>query len=245
MKLKFLIDPRYIFLHAFNQGQHNEPFKGWSNFTMEIWDKYPQECYLLAGYAEWPIIKKSSLSLVAKNAENLLTGWLKTPQVKKLVKETEKYRAWLEKEWNKKGQQALNELKQIIKIPLSSKTISVYVTHPKLRNGMSVNETIIVWGHPEDWPNYSVVYLCHEIMHILFWNKKSSISHAIIELATDNELRIRLNKKGKYFKEGEFDIGHNKLRKIEQKLLPQWNKYLEDQKINIKQFIQKQKEISN
>lgn len=245
MNLKFLIDPRYIFLHTINQHQHNEPFKGWSNFTMKIWDKHPQECYFLAGYAEWPIIKKSSLSLVAKNAESLLTDWLKTPQVKKLIKETEKYRNWLEKEWNKKGQQALNELKQIIKILLPNKTISVYVTHPKLRNGMSVNETIIVWGHPEDWLNYSVVYLCHEIMHILFWDIKSSVSHAIIELATDNELRIRLNKRGKYFKEGKFDIGHNKLRKIEQKLIPWWNKYLKDPKINIKQFVQKQKEISN
>jgi len=245
MKLKFLIDEKYVFFHAFNQEQRKEPFKGWGNFTMKIWDKYPQECYLLAGYAEWPIIKKLSLSSVANNAEKLLNAWLKNPQAKKLIKETAKYRDWLENEWNEKGQQALNELKQIIKIPLPNKTISVYVTHPKLNNGMAINTEKIVWGHSEDWKNYSIVYLCHEIMHILFWNIRSSVSHAIIELAIDNELRIRLNKRGKYFKEGKFDIGHNKLRKIEQKLLPRWNKYLKDPKINIKQFVQKQKEISD
>jgi hypothetical protein len=76
-------------------------------------------------------------------------------------------------------------------------------------------------------------------MHIVFWNTKSSTSHATIELATDNELRIRLNKKGRYFREGKFDIGHNKLREVEKKLLPRWKKYLENPKMNIKQFIQK------
>ena len=239
MKLKFLIDPEYIFLHAFNQDQYKEPFNGWGNFTMKIWDKYPQECYLLAGYSEWPLITKSHLSSVAKNAEKLLNAWLKTSPVKKLINETEKYKNWLEKEWNQKGQNALNELEKIIKIPLPKEPISIYVTHPKLNNGMTINTKTIAWGHTEDWKNYSIVYLCHEIMHIVFWNAKSSISHATIELATDNELRIRLNKKGRYFQEGKFDIGHNKLRKIEKKLLPRWKKYLKDPKTNIKQFIQK------
>ena len=239
MKLKFLIDPKYVFLHAFNQDQRKEPFRGWGNFTMKIWDKYPQECYLLAGYAEWPIIKKSSLSITANNAEKLLNAWLKNPQARKLIKETEKYRDWLEKEWSQKEQNVLNELKQIIRIPLPRETISVYLTHPKLNNGMAINKKTITWGHAEDWKNYSIVYLCHEIMHILFWNTKSSISHAVIELVTDNELRIRLNGGGKYFREGKFDIGHNKLRTIEKKLLPRWKEYLKEPKMNIKQFIQK------
>jgi hypothetical protein len=245
MKLKFLIDPKYVFLHAFNQDQRKEPFRGWGNFTMKIWDKYPQECYLLAGYAEWPIIKKSSLSITANNAEKLLNAWLKTPQARKLIKETEKYRDWLEKEWSKKKEKTLNELEKIIRIPLPNKTISVYITHPKLNNGMTINTATITWGHSEDWENYSIVYLCHEIMHILFWNIKSPISHGAIELATDNELRIKLNGRGKYFKEGKLDIGHKKLKEIEQKLLPRWNKYLKNPKINIKQFVQKQKEISD
>jgi hypothetical protein len=239
MKLKFLIDPKYVFLHAFNQDQRKEPFRGWGNFTMKIWDKYPQECYLLAGYAEWPIIKKSSLSMTADNAEKLLDTWLKNPQARKLIKETEKYKNWLEKEWGEKGQDALNELKKITKIQLPNRTISVYITHPKLNNGMTINTKTITWGHSEDWENYSIVYLCHEIMHIVLWNSKSSVSHAAIELATDNELRIKLNKRGEYFREGKYDIGHNKLKEVEQKLFPRWKKYLKDPKTNIKQFIQK------
>jgi len=63
MKLKFLIEKKYIFLHAFNQDQHDEPFRGWSRFTLDKWNKYPQECYFLAGFAEWPLIRKNHLKL--------------------------------------------------------------------------------------------------------------------------------------------------------------------------------------
>jgi len=45
-------------------------------------------------------------------------------------------------------------------------------------------------------------------------------SHGIIELITDNELRIRLNKKGRYFNEKGQDVGHPYLREIEKKILP-------------------------
>jgi len=228
MKLKFLIDKKYIFLHALNQRQYNEPFKGWARFTNSIWNKYPQEWYFLAGYAEWLIIKNNSLISVSQKAEKLLEKWLKTPQSKQLIRETEKYRNWLEEEWREKGGIALKELERIIRITLPDKTISIYVTHPKLRNGFTINPQTIAWGHKEDWPNYSIVYLCHEIMHTIFWDNKSKNSHAVIELATDNELRIRLNKKGKYFKEGKFDIGHDYLRKLEQKILPQWKNYLKN-----------------
>ena len=99
------------------------------------------------------------------------------------------------KEWKK----AFKILEELSGIKLPDITIQVYLTHPKLKNGMAVDNQTIVWGHPEDWPNYSTVYLCHEIMHILTNLDRSDITHAVIELMADNELRIRLNNKGKYF----------------------------------------------
>ncbi len=249
MRLNFLIKKEYIFLHALNQHQVNEPFKGWSKFILNEWDKHPQECYLLAGFAEWPLLDKNkSLKTLSKKAEKLLKKWLQAPQVKKLVKETEKYCDWLQKEWSKKGEVALRELEKIIKIPLPKKEIFVYITHPKLKNGFAISPEIITWGHSEDWPNYSIVYLCHEIMHIIFWNEKEdkkNTIHAIIELAIDNELRIRLNKKGQYFKQGKFDIGHPNLRQTEKEILSAWKKYLKNQNQDIKQFIKLQKKKTN
>lgn len=240
MKLKFLVEEKYVFLSAFNQIQQNEPFQGWSSFTLDKWDKYPQECYFLAGFAEWPLLSRISLKTLAIKSEKLLKDWLKSPEVKKLIEETIKYRDWLEEEWEKKGTKSLLELENIIRMPLPEQEISVYITHPNLRNGMALNSKIIVWGHSEDWLNYSIVYLCHEIMHILFWNEKSNrdIVHAVIELAVDNELRIRLNKKGQYFQEDRLRVGHQKLRKIERELLPFWKKYLNNPNINLKDFIQ-------
>jgi len=98
---------------------------------------------------------------------------------------------------------------------------------------MTVDNQTIVWGHPEEWPNYSTVYLCHEIMHILTNLDPSDITHAVIELMTDNELRIRLNNKGKYFQYP----GHKHLRKLEKNILPEWKKYLKKPEKNIFNFI--------
>ena len=55
-------------------------------------------------------------------------------------------------------------------------------------------------------------------------------------------MRIRLNKRGKYFKEDKYDIGHHYLRKLEKDVLPQWLKYLKTQKKNLILFI---KQLNN
>lgn len=235
MKLVFLVNKKYTFLHALNAGQHNEPFKNWANFTFKKWQKHPQECYFLAGFAEWPLLKKTSLKTLASETEKLLNKWLKTPESRRLIRETEQYRKWVQKEWNRGGKRALKELENIIKTPLPKKKISVYITHPKLKNGLAVTPEIITWGHEEEWPNYSIVYLCHEILHTIFWGKTSDFIHAVIELATDQELRIRLNGGGKYF---EFPT-HKHLLKLEKKLLPYWKSYLKNPSQNLKQFMEK------
>lgn len=236
MRLIFLLDKKYVFLHAFNTSQQEEPFKGWAKFTLNKWQKYPQESYLLAGFAEWPLLNRNiSLRIVANKAEKLLEKWLKVSESKKLIKETEHYLKWLQGEWNKKEERVLRELEGIIKIPLPKTKIFVYLTHPQLKNGLTISPNIIVWGHKEEWQNYSVVYLCHEILHTMFWEKNSDLVHAVIEMATDQELRIRLNKYGKYF---EFST-HKNLLELEKKLLPAWKKYLQDPSQNLKQFIKK------
>jgi hypothetical protein len=50
--------------------------------------------------------------------------------------------------------------------------------------------------------------------------------HAIIELLTDEELRIRFNKKGVYFKEKQKFIGHKDLISLKKKILPYWKNYI-------------------
>ena len=131
-------------------------------------------------------------------------------------------------------------LRDITGLKLPNTALSVYLVHPALYNGRYWrNINIITWGHSEDWENYTTIYLCHEIMHFLTKDctGDKKILHALIELACDNELRIRLNQSGKYFKEGRFKVGHKFLQKIEKKILPQWRQYLRDREKNKENFV--------
>lgn len=167
--------------------------------------------------------------------EKILIQELESKEFIKILKETEDYLKRIKEQWSKNKRRALNHLKDITGLELPNKNLSVYLVHPKLYDGRYWHENgkdIITWGHPEDWENYSTVYLCHEIMHFLTkeYEGDKKFLHALIELACDNELRLRLNKKGKYFRDGEHEIGHKSLRKIEKKFLPTWQKYLQKKK---------------
>ncbi len=100
-----------------------------------------------------------------------------------------------------------------------SKNFTVYITHPSLKNGKSISDGKIEWGHKEEWPNYTTIYLWHEILHSYL--PHDDLSHAIIQLITDNELRILLNG-GRY---PPFE-GHEDLFPIMKKLLPYWKRYI-------------------
>jgi len=118
---------------------------------------------------------------------------------------------------------------------LPDKEFTVLITHPKVGNGKYAGENTIIWGHEENWPNYSIVYLFHEALHEILG--KGKFVHEIIELASDNELRIRLNGKGEYFTENGQQVGHLDLIESEKKLLPNWQKYLKDPNMTIFEFL--------
>jgi hypothetical protein len=131
-------------------------------------------------------------------------------------------------------------MENILKIQLPNKTFKVFVIAPIVGGGSYLGNYKIFWGHKEDWPNYNVVYLMHEVLHAFL--HKGKYAHEVIELATDNELRIRLNNGGDYFIEGEEKVGHPKLLKKEKELLLKWEEYLKDESTDVHSFI---REISN
>lgn len=236
MKFKFRINPDYVFLHAINARQKNEPFAGWAKFTNNIWEESPEVFYLLAGAPEY-ILRSSSLPTIAKKTQGVLKKIRLSKEYRKLIKETREYLVFVEKQWQKNGEQALSILSEISGIELPKVIITVFITHPKLRNGSVVDDNAIVWGHSEDFKNYTTVYLCHELMHIMTKHDPSDITHAVIELMTDNELRIRLNRRGSYFS----CPGHAYLRQLEKKLFPAWKTYLKRKDKNILRFIRTMK----
>lgn len=232
MKLNFQINKKYLLTHALRQSGIY-PFPGWQNLINKLWDKNDYVSCLLRGAPEWIFVnnEKYLTNKLAKDIKILVNFGLKTKEFQKLYSETKTYLNFVKKQWQKNEKFVYDFLEKALGLKLPNKTITVFITHPKFRNGIAfTKKNIIGWGHQEDWQNYSTIYLTHEIMHILTKNYSGNheVLHALIELACDHELRLKLNKKGKYFKEGKFNVGHKSLRKIAKKMLPRWRKYLKD-----------------
>ena len=109
------------------------------------------------------------------------------------------------------------------------KSFKVYITHPSLKNGIYLENNKLAWGHNEDWPNYTTVYLWHEILHSYFDPKR--LDHIVISFVTDEELRVRLNG-GKYPPFVTHDYLHPPMKKV----LPLWKKYLKSKSKDIFEF---------
>ena len=157
--LQFKVNPLYVFLHAINMNQDEEPFKGWTKFTNAIWEKNPEIFYFLAGAAEHVLYAKNTADYKRLFAKNLkvLSKIQKAKEFKKLVKETEQYKLFLEKQWVKNKDKALSILQELSGLPLPNYTVTINLSHPALRNGMAVDNNNIAWGHKEEYQNYSTV----------------------------------------------------------------------------------------
>ena len=255
MKFQFKINKYYLIGHTI--ASKNKPFLQWARLENKIFKKYNKNAsyYLLnpsRGIAWAMAITQSKFSeqniiplfeKIGKEIKNIYNDILKTKEFKKLYQEAEIYLNFIEKQWSKNKKDALKELKEITGLKIPNKKFNVFITHPKNYNGRLLDQNNIAWGHNEDWKNYATIYLCHELMHAMtkFKNKriKPEILHAIIELATDEELRIRLNKKGVYFKEGNKKIGHKELMQIKKTILPYWKIFLKQKNKNIENFAKK------
>ncbi len=246
MSFDFRIDERYLLMHALNTRQP-VPFREWGSFRRRILRKYPvaSDVFLRGGIPELRFLNLGNteryLSDVKTQTRGLISEGMKSRAFRRLVAETENYLILTKRRWEKNSEIALDELQEITGLSMPDMGVTVYITHPKMKNGVSLPSLkSICWGHEEEWRNYTIVYLCHELLHLMIRGreKDEAIMHAIIELACDNELRIRLNGRGRYFKENSKDIGHQRLGLVglEKRILPAWRTFLEERKGTIFDF---------
>ena len=248
MKFDFKINKYYLINHtmqSYNQRQIM-PFPEWEKLERRLLKKYDSEpsYYFLNPKEIYWTMETIFIDSFLNNKQNFEQTFLKTAlrlkkiyeeiirsqEFKRLYKETYQYLKFVENQWQKNEKKVFKIIEDLSGIKIPQKQITIYITHPRLKNGRMIRDkNIILWGHSEDWKNYSTIYLCHELMHILTENKYKNpeLMHAIIELLADNELRIRLNKKGNYFKEGKIAIGHEYLKPLEKRILKYWKQYLE------------------
>lgn len=224
MKLKFEIDKVYTVVHALHSSK--EPFKEFYRLKDRLWKQNKLVFYFLSGSPELFLFKNlGNIEKIAKQSKEVLKELMRTKEVKKLLRETEEYLEFVKKQWKANEKVITETILDLSGLSLPKGVIKVFITHPKLNNGIYAKKNVICWGHPEEWKNYTTVYLAHEILHIMTEEKiDSPIMHSIIELLADNELRIRLNKKGKYL---EVEGHDNELNK---RILPIWKDYLENRK---------------
>jgi hypothetical protein len=139
----------------------------------------------------------------------------------------------LKSEWHKNLDQTTALMQKWTGCDFSD-SVEVRVMHPGHRSGQfSSHDRAIYWQyvggefqehtprHIEVFPNYNTVYLWHERLHAAPFDDKSDLVHAIIELLTDNALRVALNG-------GELsgDVGHPFLAEIRKDLFPHFEKYI-------------------
>jgi hypothetical protein len=226
---KFLIHPDYLAAHALFWSQGNRPFPEWSSLKTDLEEKYGKIPfnYREALWFVFPDDLKGRKMGGRKDkwVRSLVRSARKSKEFKQLHSETEVSLRKIEKEWISTHQRALKGIEEITGLVPLKRNIPVYLTHPRQGNGVCCGWRTICYSHREDWRYYDTIYLCHELLHIMT-RDNSELMHAIIKLAVDNELRVRLQGGGKYF--GRRYGGIN--ARVMQKILPYWKEYLENRR---------------
>ena len=181
-------------------------------------------------------------NIICKKVKKFIKYAIKHEIYIKALQETKVYKTFAKKEWNT-NKNKINQILFDITGQYYDKQMICYIGHPKIPDGCSFMKNKFKFGGymKECWKNYNIVYFIHETFHTIidydFMEDKKVISklitHSIIELLTDNELRIRLNNEGDYF-----DVeGHKYLININKKLYPTWIQFVKSKNKNFFDFI--------
>lgn len=222
LRMDFRIDNRHLICHTlastdesrFSSKEHKEDIVAFLN---SAWEE-SERCYnFIAGRATPERFFASGGTL--EEAMEFLTKIEKSSEFEKIRQQTEVYLAKVKAEWERNYPQTSQAIQEMTGVDLN-KQITVNITHPGLKNGQYLGNDTIAWGHTPEWGNYDTVYLWHEALHSYLGY--TDLSHALIQLVTDNELRVRLNKGEAY---PPF-VGHKDLFPLMDKILPFWHLYL-------------------
>lgn len=243
--LNFKIDEDYFLVHLishsgerwFSSKEYMSDIVGFRDYAWGL-DK---DCYsLFKNDLSITHVVSGKLVSLLQRSTHYLELLKKSDQYQKLYQQTEAYLSFCKAQWEKNYRVTHDFLQSITDFDFN-RTIDVYITHPGLLNGVYLPRiSVIEWSNrwenqkDERFLNYTTVYLWHEVLHSYF--EHMEIAHVLIELITDNEMRVRLN--GGIYPPFE---GHNELEELRQNILPQWQAYLKSGRRDIIAFL---KEIS-
>lgn len=229
IRLHFEVDPRYLALHTLlgrrsgmGSPEEQTAIEGY-RARAAAFDA--EACQFLRRY-DFPVASLAEQGPLGERAEHLIAHLQADPAFPAIEAQAKAAAAATEREWKQDLKRSLPMMEEMTGIDFDM-DLKVLITHPAQTNGMSWGRDKILWTHQQGFPHYNTVYLWHEIMHKHITASKladqvGNPSHAVIELLTDNELRVRMGG-------GIYPplIGHPENRPFQEQLLPSWRAFLE------------------
>lgn len=233
-RFDFVADPASALIHAFKYEPRltQQPLK---NQLITLREQLRVHCAdslaSIEGTAkrEQLIPFDQAISRVAAAISQMRT----TPEFKEFLAAIERSTTLLKSEWQRLGPPTTKIMAELTDIDFSKKGITVNVMHPGLPAGhCNTKNNSITWRYVGDefpqgksfdaFPFYNTVYLWHERLHAEL--PDGDLEHAVIQLLTDNELRVRLNG-GSYPPFVGHDSPEYSLMERMAKYLEDWNKF--------------------
>ncbi len=191
-------------------------------FKKNLYTKYKKEYNFC--YKDRSEIVKYGKDFIPDN-DILYNAVLTSNLFKTLKKEAERHRNNIIKLWENNKEEIKNYIIDVLRIPFP-KVINVYIIHPRLEIVEYSRESkSLIWGSEKD--KYDVITTMLTTItkglvkeqEIDYQNNKEIIN-AILELAIQNEIGGKINKKSSY------DVGSDLLKIIKRQIYPFWLMYL-------------------
>ena len=233
MNLKFMVNDYVLIWNLLFQASISENIHKYKN---KLWQNYKKEYNIT--YKEYKKILKDPKNFIPRD-DTIYNLMKEYSGYKELKKETEKYRLYLEKMWDKYKKQTIKELKNIMRIEFDE--YQVLVISPKLKSStiekiQGSKSNIMVWGIKHRFELENLIHIVFDIVKKELENFKKEyqdIVKAIVELVVLNEFATRISGKSKYLS------GDESLKFLKTQIYPYWLMYLGVKKEDLVKYMKR------
>ena len=229
IKMDFVIDEDYLITHALTHFTPSEKAQEDIRALRNKAGKISPNGY---DYLQRQLLYPGIYTLEDQEAQDLIVALKKLVEFQAILDQTKANQGRIEQEWNANLERSFEFMQEMTNLPLDN-SYTVFVTHPSLPNGRYLGSKQIAWGSHPSIENHNAVYLWHEILHDdENLGTDGRVGHALIELLSDNALRVHLNGENL-----EKLIGHSFLNRIRGKIYADdWQQYITSSEKDILKF---------
>ncbi len=235
MNLKFMVNDYILIWNLLFQASISDSIQ---KYKQKLWQNYKKEYNMT--YKDYKKIIKDPKNFIPTDDTiyNLMKDY---SGYKELKKETEKYRLYLVKMWDKYKKQTIKELKSITRLEFDP--YKVLVISPKLKCSTiefppTADEKTLIWGIKHRFEVENLTHIVLEIVKKELENYKKEykdIVKAIVELVVLNEFATRISGKSKYLS------GEESLKFLKTQIYPYWLMYLGVKKEDLVKYMKRDK----